>query len=699
MPGSPAVLQVVILRDGLLVGTEVFVAGAYTIGSSEEADLRLDGDGVDSLHAVFYFQNGKVAVQDSGSRGGLYVNGHKVATCEVRSVDEVSCGPFVLKARVLSQKGTQAKPEPSPEVSALLSGGAATTDLPPRRGAVATPIVRAPDKAKPKAPVSQNPTVAAPPKGKVDPFAQTTPKAGPGKVAPTAGTVVSQRRASQAAPVPPPPPPDDFGSDQPTEFMAKSEFGGRTEPTDVLAAPRTRAERPSLAVARARAKLAPPARSVFSEGGKGAARLYFELFWGTVRHEARSFGPKAKAPLLARADTQAALPLWGFTLPDEGMVIAEPRSSAYRVYAPPKASVEKLKGSSFEPLGSGELEKSGGKPFVTLSLGMAARFSEGDLCLVAYVAPPPAKVFVNPLKSLPKLALFNFLVLFGAFLYFVVFGPKPSETADFNVKNLPQVAVRLIAPEPKKKEAAQKKLEELKEQAKKAEKKKEEPKPEKVVAKAPLPTQKVFKALAKFSAAGPPMGDVLAAIDKMGSGPGSKNVKSNFKLAEMIGKGPINNAGLGTFGLGGGGKGGGATLGAELLRGRGGGGIGAMGAGSFGRGNVSGTVTRASARSVSVQGSIDREAVAKVVNSHLQEVRACYERALLKDPGLAGKIVLEWTISTAGKVVTAKTKTSTLQNVSVEACILQGLKGWVFPPAKGGQVIVSYPFLFNSVGY
>jgi hypothetical protein len=87
------------------------------------------------------------------------------------------------------------------------------------------------------------------------------------------------------------------------------------------------------------------------------------------------------------------------------------------------------------------------------------------------------------------------------------------------------------------------------------------------------------------------------------------------------------------------------------------------------------------------------------VNAHLQEVRACYEKALIKEPSLAGKVVLEWTISLSGTVVTAKIKNSTLRNSTVEGCIIQDLKTWKFPPAKGGLVIVSYPFLFNSVGY
>ena len=66
---------------------------------------------------------------------------------------------------------------------------------------------------------------------------------------------------------------------------------------------------------------------------------------------------------------------------------------------------------------------------------------------------------------------------------------------------------------------------------------------------------------------------------------------------------------------------------------------------------------------------------------------------------LAGKVVLEWSIGLNGRVASAKTKSSTLRNASVEACILSNLKGWQFPTPNGGLVIITYPFLFNSVGY
>jgi hypothetical protein len=181
---------------------------------------------------------------------------------------------------------------------------------------------------------------------------------------------------------------------------------------------------------------------------------------------------------------------------------------------------------------------------------------------------------------------------------------------------------------------------------------------------------------------------VFASLDKVTRAAGP----ADFKLSGYLGAAPTTSVGLG---LGsGGGRGG-----SELLRGAGGVGVGALGARGIGRGSVGGTVAGASARAIGVQGSIDRDAVAKAVNSHLQEVRACYERALLKAPGLAGKVVLEWTLSTSGSVVSARTKSSTLQSPEVEACILRQLSQWDFPRAAGGVVIVSYPFLFNSVGY
>lgn len=695
MTGQPSVLQVVILRDGLLVGTEVFVPGSFTVGSSPQAELKLDDPIVDQLHAVLYFQNGRAAIQDNNSRGGLYVNGHRVKACEVRPQDEILIGPFVLKTRVVSKQPAVPRPAPPPEVAALLSGA------PPPAAPPAVPRV---------APVAPPSTIGD----------ATVPSTRPRAAQPAPpSTMISARRAAAA------PPPQ---VDAPTESVAVP-LDLLDEPTATATAPRKLSQVTASGAPTAEVPLptdpgplsAPPRRTPRRalsapkipavSAGKGAPWLNFELYWGDVRKEARSFGPiDPKKPVVGAAAEAAAVPLWGFSLPEEHFHLAESAGQSFRVFVPPGAVVEKQGAGSdaFYPVSPKELELSGKRRFITLANGMAARFSEGEMSLVAYVAPKPERLRGNPLRGMPWLALAVFLLQLSGALWFVLFGPKPRELPDFQAHDLPPVAVKLMMPEPKKKEAAQKRLAEIKERAEKAKPiaKKEAPKPKKVekaVAtprpKAPPPPEsKALKALAKLSAAGPASNSVLAAVDKMGSGPGSK--KNNFKLSGLVGKEPIANAGLGTFGLGGGGKGGHATKGLEMLNGRGGGGIGALGSTGFGKGrDVGGTVARASSRRVKAQGNIDREAVAKVINSHLQEIRGCYERALLKDPSLAGKAVLEWTISTSGGVVSVKTKSSTLRSSAVEGCILRAIKGWRFPRAKGGNVIISYPFVFNSVGY
>ena len=418
--------------------------------------------------------------------------------------------------------------------------------------------------------------------------------------------------------------------------------------------------------------------------GKGKPRLFFELYWGDCRQHTRSFGEiSARRPVVGATDDLAPMPLWGL-LPRGTMRLADKKPDGYRVFIPPGSELE-LRGTDgeFHPAVSSDR-------YVKLGNGDAVRFSVGDSSLVAYVQPPLPRASFNPFADLPFLAIGLVVLFLGLFSAFAALAPS-EDMPDFTGKNLSPVAVHLIAPEPKKKEEAKKKLEAIK--------KHEPPKKQPLAVAHPPALAKPphLKALEKLSAAGPAMKDLLAMVDKMGSGPGKKDAKT--KMVDLIGKGPMSAAGIGTFGLGGGGKGGVGTQGLEVLRGKGAGGIGALGSGNIGKGAVGGMVGHVVAHNLGATGAIDREAVAKVINSHLGEVSSCYERALLHEPGLAGKIVLEWNISTSGAVTTAKSKSSTLKSAAVESCILTALKTWKFPPAKGAGVVISYPFLFNSVGY
>jgi hypothetical protein len=88
-----------------------------------------------------------------------------------------------------------------------------------------------------------------------------------------------------------------------------------------------------------------------------------------------------------------------------------------------------------------------------------------------------------------------------------------------------------------------------------------------------------------------------------------------------------------------------------------------------------------------------------VINEHIREVQYCYEKTLISNAGLQGKLVVEWAIDQSGSVSRVRQKMSTLQSPQVFECISSKLRRWTFPKPKGGIVIVSYPFIFNSVGF
>ncbi len=166
---------------------------------------------------------------------------------------------------------------------------------------------------------------------------------------------------------------------------------------------------------------------------------------------------------------------------------------------------------------------------------------------------------------------------------------------------------------------------------------------------------------------------------------------SNFRVGALVGKLPSSQVSVG-------GGGGGKLLtrgGAELLKG----GTGFAQIGKQNGARVRGKVGKVNSTRLVAKGSISREEVAAVINKHLAEVQYCYEKTLLKEPGLQGKLVLEWTINPTGSVGRVKQKTSTLHNPAVASCIIAGLQRWQFPKPRGGLVIVSYPFIFSSVGF
>lgn len=122
---------------------------------------------------------------------------------------------------------------------------------------------------------------------------------------------------------------------------------------------------------------APPAMRTEANNG-----LFCELYWGTTRNEVWSFGSE-QPRVLAAPDETAALPLYGFTLPEEPFLLAERTEHGYRVFIPPAARVERSRrGEAFRPVPDPELQRSEGRAWLELTREDRLRIREGELSLL-----------------------------------------------------------------------------------------------------------------------------------------------------------------------------------------------------------------------------------------------------------------------------------------------------------------------------
>jgi pSer/pThr/pTyr-binding forkhead associated (FHA) protein len=152
--------------------------------------------------------------------------------------------------------------------------------------------------------------------------------------------------------------------------------------------------------------------------------------------------------------------------------------------------------------------------------------------------------------------------------------------------------------------------------------------------------------------------------------------------------------------LGGGGGGHGnqtQKIGGLGTAGKGGGSSGYKGSGALQLGNTGSAEVGVLEEETEVDGGLDKEIIARYIKSQLGQIRYCYERQLSANPDLYGKILVKFTIGSAGSVVAQAIGNTSLNNAMVEGCILRRIAGWQFPTPKGGtKVLVTYPFLFKS---
>ena len=396
-------------------------------------------------------------------------------------------------------------------------------------------------------------------------------------------------------------------------------------------------------------------------------------------------------------------------------VLAVGRGEQYELRVPESAGVFVTRNGDVRTKDSlraeGKLKASGREHLYTLGLHERAEVSLGTLVFVVRYIRPSPMVAVNTLEQ-SDYTWFKItsvcLLAAGAVVAAMVFTPRAAPSEDDIFQNQQRMAKLLVTPA---KQIEQKKLhlKGLEEGAKakdeegkfgKEEAKKAEADPSKAGTKVVDKTKKEKdrQVVGKVGLLGAFKGLKGGASDVFGPG-GMGNGLNNALGGIKAGAGMGDAQGVGGLGSKGGGTGGGGTamgLGGLGTKGNGrgmgdGGGIDLTGRGK--------TVTKIVPGKTTVVGGLDKDVIAKIIRSHQNEIKYCYETELNKNPDLAGKVAVAFTIDPAGAVSEANVTESTLGNSTAENCMLSRIRRWKFPEPKGGGVVaVTYPWIFSPAG-
>jgi TonB family protein len=329
----------------------------------------------------------------------------------------------------------------------------------------------------------------------------------------------------------------------------------------------------------------------------------------------------------------------------------------------------------------------------------------GEITLLWQFVARPAEV---PKPELPKEAkgahfksmdrLFS-VVLFISFLvhsgaYIALANTElPKEVT---LEEIPDRYAKVLMPErlpkPPEKKAEEKKVEAAAQQkAEKAEEKKTES-TEQVAQKKAARAAAVAKAvqskgiLKVLGALGPGSGGAAVA-NVFGTGGGMGDVASALSGAGGVAVATDPGAGGGRKG---GGEGGTASIGDLATTGG-----GKVGLGTKTEVKVSGSVAAEEAEIDSAD--VDQAKLGAFVRARMGLIKACYENALKRNPGLKGKISIRFTILETGALADISTAQNSLGSADVAACIMNTMRAWRTQFKPSGPVTVEYPFVFQPV--
>ncbi|HNW81375.1 MAG TPA: AgmX/PglI C-terminal domain-containing protein [bacterium] len=106
-------------------------------------------------------------------------------------------------------------------------------------------------------------------------------------------------------------------------------------------------------------------------------------------------------------------------------------------------------------------------------------------------------------------------------------------------------------------------------------------------------------------------------------------------------------------------------------------------------------VGRASVGATEVDGQIDVSSVSQIIKNNEPAVKRCYDKGLLTNPTLKGKVAVSIMINSAGRVEVVDITQDTVGDAAVTQCIKGVVMRLRFPKPDGGAVSVDSSFIFS----
>ena len=640
-------LTLKVFKGDVLVATRDYDRDIIKIGRLSSAHLCLDDEKVSRIHSVIEVApDGRLSIIDMGSVEGTYVNGKRVNKGAIAVGDEIKVGNTTIKVE-------------------------STTDA-------AAPNLQPAVRTEPVTEVTQ---VGAPPQQATAPRAEPAPVLAPAAV--VAAPVVHPPRAPSA-----PQPLDDTFA--PTEQNSTLGHGGKDEGT----ASRRRPER---------------------KKGTGPVGLEVRFMWGTqmVGEYFLHPGKPSTFSVGTAADVNFIMGDAKLDGPKFDVIHSDGHSFQVRFNGKMNGELQR-QGETFELktlAKSGKASNEGDANAVTLQADDFIWVDLGAVTVEVCQQPVPKAVFVPFLETVDYTALNIMLAMFFIGGLFVVSALNREAEGDafadeLSADNQNLVKLLIKPPDEQKNPFLQKLAKEKAAEVPAAHSGAEGQMGRKDTSKkdgrtAPKAIDKNSKDMARLMAAkifGKGGGGIASIFGHAGLG-GELQAAMGHMTGTQVG----DANGLGGLGLRGGGGGGGGTgntigIGAVGTKGTAGGNEGyGTGAGIMGAKKM--VDIGITSGQPETDGSIDKEAIRRVIRSHADQIRYCYELQLPSHPRLGGKIAVKFIITGNGTVATSSVAQTTVNNPDFEQCVAGRVKTWLFPkPKGGGTAVVTYPFVFKQSG-